>query len=85
MIPRGFAVPQCDVARAKIYRRGVLCLMATAVCVLLRRDSGADLPQGYAGQRDGNGGMRVAGAWRLHEICLTCLTCLSKRVRPSSP
>ena len=30
-------------------------------------------------------GMRVAAAWRLLKICLTCLTCLSKRVRPCIP
>ena len=36
-----------------------------------------DLPQGYAGQRDGNGGVRVAGAWRLRLTRLTCLTCLT--------
>ena len=46
----------------QICRRGMQgFFMATAVCVvavgLVRC---ADLPQGYAGQLDGNGGMRVA-------------------------
>ena len=33
------------------------------------------------GQIDGNGGVRVAVAWRLSLTCLTCLTCLTKRGR----
>ena len=40
VIPRGFAVPLCGMARAKICRKGMLaCLMATAVCVLRGRDA----------------------------------------------
>ena len=42
----------------------------------------ADLPQGNAGQLDGNGGMRGAGAWRL---CLTCLTCRTSWCAPVYP
>ena len=34
----------------------------------------ADLPQGYARQLDGNGGMRVAAAWRLHKTYKTYKT-----------
>ena len=38
VIPRGFAVPQCGMARAKICRRGMQGnLMATGVCVLRGR------------------------------------------------
>ena len=36
--------------------------------------SGEKLPQGYARQLDGNGGMRVAGAWRLHKTYKTYKT-----------
>ena len=36
--------------------------------------SGEDLPQGYARQLDGNGGMRVAWAWRLHKTYKTYKT-----------
>ena len=46
---------------------------------------GADLPLGYAGFFDGNGGMRVAWAWRLCQTCLTCLTCLTILVRHCIP
>ena len=35
---------------------------------------GADLPQGYARQLDGCGGMRVAWAWRLHKTYKTYKT-----------
>ena len=45
----------------------------------------ADLPQGNAGQLDGNGGMRVAGAWRLCLTCLTSLTCLTRWRAPVYP
>ena len=31
-----------------------------------------DLPLGYAGLFDGNGGVRGAAAWRWHEICGNC-------------
>jgi len=31
-----------------------------------------DVPMGYAGFFYGNGGVRVAGAWRLHKICGNC-------------
>ena len=40
-------MPQCGLARAKSYRWVKQC---------------ADLPQGYAGQLDGNGGMQSARA-----------------------
>ena len=36
--------------------------------------SGEDVPQGYARQLDGNGGMRVAWAWRLHKTYKTYKT-----------
>ena len=45
----------------------------------------ADLPRGYARQLDGNGGVRVAWAWRLRLTCLTSLTSLTRgraRLRP---
>ena len=45
VIPRGVAMSLCGLARAKSCRGVKQC---------------ADLPQGYAGQLDGNGGMRVA-------------------------
>ena len=41
-------------------------------------DTGEDVPQGYARQLDGNGGMRVAWALRLCQTCLTSRTYLTK-------
>ena len=52
MIPRGFAC------------RSLVWLGRKVVAGVVQR---ADLPQGNARQLDGNGGMRVAWAWRLHK------------------
>ena len=59
--------------------------MATAVCCLRWRDSGKDLPLGYARQLDGSGGVRVAAAWRLCQTCQTCQTCLTSWCAPVYP
>ena len=40
--------------------------MAAAVCVLRGRSPGQIYRRGMPGFFDGNGGMRGAGAWRLH-------------------
>ena len=63
-----FALTGYAVASHVIPLGGVLC---RCVVWLGRRCAAgvvqrADLPQGNAGQLDGNGGMRVAWAWRLH-------------------
>ncbi len=47
--------------------------------------SGKDLPLGYAGQLDGNGGVRAAGVWRLCLTCLTSRTCLTSWCAPVYP
>ena len=47
--------------------------------------SGEELPLGYARQLDGNGGVRVAWAWRLCLTCLTSLTSLTSWCAPVYP
>jgi len=71
----GYAVASHVIPRGFVCRSLVWLGRRFAVGVVQR----ADLPQGNAGQLDGNGGMRVAWAWRL---CLTCLTRWVRHVIP---